>query len=62
MIEIVLPFIDGVALYLNKHESPSPNTALSLLHPYTALCHVLFKLPQLFGEGDENVKSLQQDH
>lgn len=37
MIENVLPFIDGVALYLNKHESPSPNTAFCLLH-FILLC------------------------
>lgn len=52
MIENFLPLRDGVAPYLNKHESPSPNIAL---------CLGLIKLPQWFGEVDENVKSLQ-DH
>ena len=38
-----LPFGKGVALHLNKPESPSPNDAL---------CQVWFKWPSCSGEED----------
>ena len=52
LIPNYLPFGKGVALHLNKLESPSPKDTL---------CQVWLNWPSGSGEEDENVKSLQTD-
>ena len=46
-----LPYENGVALHLNKHEFPSPKDAL---------CQVWLKFVSNSAEEDENVKNLRQ--